>query len=403
MAAVEAQPEVPPEEPPAAPPEALPAALPAELPDELWALMFAIDDDVAARCFSLNRLLHILAKHWLISRNVLPPRVRRLKERDTCVQSDLCEALVLPPKTVRPKLFHVKRRRGGGHYNIFLASRAVDALVEENGGLLGLRKRIVARRTRAANKVKKRKEDESKRAVIRAQLEKGMAVLELPLGYVYDTPYGGWGANPSFGFQLHFFAHSYYLDKYAGSEYHEDVENTIEEKRERFYPDWCAYPYKDLDELDEYAKWEVRNDPSHALPKKLPWLGDKFKSTQEAIRAAVAAASSCEQVAKRPEQVAKRPEKVAKPQQREASSVRKKREADAAKDRVGCMIANLSANAALYAAEAAVDASGANDNLKAPLLRFAMEIVKTAATGATAALMDKLDKLPNSAFKALDE
>ena len=103
------------------------------------------------------------------------------------------------------------------------------------------------------------------------------------------------------------------------------------------------------------------------LPNKLPWLGDKFNSTGDAIRAAVAAARSCQKVAQRPEQ-------VAQPQQRESSTTRKR-------ERVQ------------HTAEAAVDAP---KDKKALLRRFAVEIVKAAATGAAL-----VDKPPRSAYKAL--
>lgn len=117
-----------------------------QLQDELWELVIAIDDEVAVRCYALNRRLHAIADHSLLSRKVLPPRLRRTKEKRTCVMKDLCEALALPPYIVRPKRVARVARRGGGHYNVFLASLAVDELLEENGGLLGLKNRIAARR-----------------------------------------------------------------------------------------------------------------------------------------------------------------------------------------------------------------------------------------------------------------
>ena len=227
--------------------------------------MFAIDDEVAASCYSLNRQLSTLANQSLLSRAVLPPRVRRLTEQETCVMADLIETLALSAdKVKRGATYTTRRRFGGGHFNIFDPPAAVRSLLRRNGGLLGFQERIAARRKRAANKEKKEKEDESRRADRQSQLEKGMAVLELPLDYWYGTPNVGckgsicWlprGANPSFGNQLHFLAHSYYLDNYAGEKYAEDVENTIEEKRGRFYPEQCAP--EDLDDLDEYAEWEV--------------------------------------------------------------------------------------------------------------------------------------------------
>ena len=91
-----------------------PAALPAELPDELWALMFAIDDEVAASCYSLNRQLNALANQSLLSRAVLPPRVRRLTEQETCVMADLIETLALSADKVKRGATYTTRRRFGG-------------------------------------------------------------------------------------------------------------------------------------------------------------------------------------------------------------------------------------------------------------------------------------------------
>ena len=184
---------------------ASPAALPAELPDELWALMFAIDDEVAASCYSLNRQLSTLANQSLLSRAVLPPRVRRLTEQETCVMADLIETLALSADKVKNGATYTTRRRfGGGHYNIFDPPAAVRSLLRRNGGLLGFQERIAARRKRAANREKNKPQRDAERAARQAQaaareadrqsqLEKGFEVIAptptptLPPPYPHPT------------------------------------------------------------------------------------------------------------------------------------------------------------------------------------------------------------------------
>ena len=178
-----------------------PAALPAELPDELWALMFAIDDEVAASCYSLNRQLNALANQSLLSRAVLPPRVRRLTEQETCVMADLIETLALSADKVKSGATYTTRRRfGGGHYNIFDPPAAVRSLLRRNGGLLGFQERIAARRKRAANREKNKPQRDAARAARQAQaaareadrqsqLEKGFEVIAPTLTPTLSPPY----------------------------------------------------------------------------------------------------------------------------------------------------------------------------------------------------------------------
>ena len=153
--------------------------------------MFAIDDEVAASCYSLNRQLNALANQSLLSRAVLPPRVRRLTEQETCVMADLIETLALSAdKVKRGATYTTRRRFGGGHYNIFDPPAAVRSLLEQNGGLLGFQERIAARRKRAANKEKRSREDESREGERQSQLEKGFEVTAptLPPPYPHPTP-----------------------------------------------------------------------------------------------------------------------------------------------------------------------------------------------------------------------
>ena len=153
---------------------------------------------------------------------------------------------------------------------------------------------------------------------------------------------------------------------------------------------------------------EVQCYSEFQLPKKLPWLGDKFKSTGDAIRAAVDAARA-EEVAQHPARAAEEREKVKrregssvrKRQRAEGSKVVKKRKADAERERGIEMIATASARAAKQAAEQVVNAIDMTDEKKKGLLEIMLNIATEVATGATEGLKAKLDKLPTSAYKAL--
>ena len=144
---------------------------------------------------------------------------------------------------------------------------------------------------------------------------------------------------------------------------------------------------------------EVQCYSEFQLPKKLPWLGDKFKSTGDAIRAAVDAAHA-EEVAQRPRKELKG-SSVRKRQRAEGSKVVKKRKADAERERGIEMIAAASARAAKQAAEQVVNAIDMADEKKKGLLEMMLNIATEVATGATEGLKAKLDKLPTSAYKAL--
>ena len=358
--------------PPQAPPKASPASPAAALPTrdlyEFWALMFAIDEDLAVRCYSVNRQLHTIAKESLLGYKVLPQRVRRVKAKRACVMFDLCEALALSADKVRRGArFKKGRGHGGGHYNIFYVPSAVDALLEENGGLLGLQKRIAARRKQEANEAKRREaeaaarraEAAARQAYNRSRLQKGFAVLGLSLrsdSEMCSQFIESGEERHSLLEVMETMAHMKYIHEYT--DYNQFLELRVEEEGEcnGFYPGIWR---ETAEEVQGYAEFQ--------LPNKLPWLGDKFNSTGDAIRAAVAAARSYKKVAQRPEQ-------VAKPQQRESSTTRKR-------ERVQ------------HAAEAAVDAP---KDKKSLLRRFAVEIVKAAATGAAL-----VAKLPRSAYKAL--
>ena len=365
--------------PPQAPTKASPASPAAALPTrdlyEFWALLFAIDEDLAVRCYSVNRQLHAIAKESLLGYKVLPLQVRRLKAKRACVMFDLCEALALSADEVRRGArFKKGRGHGGGHYNLFYVPSAVDALLEENGGLLGLQERIAARRKQEANEAKRREaeaaarraeaaarqvEAAARQAYNRSRLQKGFAVIGLSLRSDSEmcSQFIESGEKTHTLLEvMKTMAHMKYIHEYT--DYNQFLELRVEEEGEcnGFYPGIWR---ETAEEVQGYAEFQ--------LPNKLPWLGDKFNSTGDAIRAAVAAARSCQKVAQRPEQ-------VAQPQQRESSTTRKR-------ERVQ------------HTAEAAVDAP---KDKKALLRRFAVEIVKAAATGAAL-----VAKLPRSAYKAL--
>lgn len=121
------------------------------LPPELWERIFAADTDAAALCFELNSSLKRTAQAFLLSQNILPTKLRRLFD-ETCstkqtggmrsnVASDFAKELLLASGAVYSKVEHAPDDQ---------VTRLVWELFEENGGLPSLQGRIARERQKAS-------------------------------------------------------------------------------------------------------------------------------------------------------------------------------------------------------------------------------------------------------------
>ena len=260
----------------------MPAQRPDELPADLWQMVLAHDAEAAASAVGVSRELHALAAAEL--RRMVPPELKLLRASQTCVQSQLCEALLLPTEVVASHPHRTQRRSGGGCYHVYNTEEAIAALMRASGGVGGLAARATARRVRLDAKRHRDEERPEEEARRRARLVKGLAVLRLPLRGDSDVcaAYVRTG-NDAFR-ALSTAARMHWLHEHTGGAYAAAVEEGVADEADHrgFYPG-----------IYRAVTQEVQVWPQFRLPLVLPWL-PQFATTREALDAALRAADADE-------------------------------------------------------------------------------------------------------------
>jgi|TARA_B100000524_G_scaffold80334_1_gene36759 hypothetical protein len=261
----------------------------ANLPEDVWAQMFAVDDEVAAACFALNRSMHALAERSLLSREVLPPGLRRLlTTKRGFTLAALSSAMQLPRNQMYDELFASIQGMEGEFEDDYepvstAFAQRVLAFFTDKGGVESYQKRLIGKR------------------VEHECLEKAMAVLQLQsivprdeYGEVYSLPLAAWNDQTSLEDKLVYLAHYHYLDECTEGEFEREVLRLAEEERRIYlqvrFSRFCTPEISWYD----WAEWHILSDQSSSrfgLPASLPWLQDSgFTTTEEAILGALQAA-----------------------------------------------------------------------------------------------------------------
>lgn len=248
------------------------------LPLDMWAVV-GQDPHACAALLGVSRDLHRLAREQLR----IPDAVEQLLLRDTCLQSDLTQALLLPPAAVRAFPHECRRRiRGMGEVHMFDARKAARELLMQYGGAKGYFERSLrrerARATRAARKADSIALSEQRLRCLLAGLE----VLGIPFrsDSLLSREYVSNGRR-DLGFVLTKMAHAHYLHEHTGGEYLRAVDEEVASIGER-----CGFH----DGIYARAAREVQFSRRFALPASLPWL-PLFATTRDAIDAALTAAA----------------------------------------------------------------------------------------------------------------
>ena len=258
------------------------------LPTEIIGLF--VEDAVTTACLlGVSKSLHELASASL--RNAGPPSsVARLLDSETCMQSDLVDALILPAEIVRGFEHEQRRRRGGGHVRIFRPASVIPKIMRETNGVKGYYRRLHLRELRKSAKRKREEAKASANEDRKRRLEAGLAVLGLALrndsslcaDYIS-------GKKVTLEHVLMKMAHMHHLHNYTNGDYQQTVEQQVQLNGELygFYPGI----HRDMSN-------SVQSEKRFLLPKVLPWL-ERFASADAAIASAVAEGAVIESEQKR--------------------------------------------------------------------------------------------------------
>ena len=260
-----------------------PRGLWGRLPAHLWERIFSTCSDTAALCFELNHSFKTTAQDYLLRHNILPRSLLRLQETRACMKRDLCSVLALPPAVVRAKAISITS--AGKTTLIYNPSTTVQPLLEENGGLAALQKRLASKRLTFAKKIALHHKETVWRLTT-AYEEVGIPVWAIglpadPLTHDYNEQCwcGYFRSGASFT---------------AGSKPHskrESFETGLRRQAHNFYCEWVkdyqAY-YGENPSMSAEVR-EVKARGEEALPKELPWFAAGESNSEEAIQDALAA------------------------------------------------------------------------------------------------------------------
>ena len=255
---------------------------PVELPADLWQMVLAHDAEAAAAVVGVSHELHALAAAEL--RRLVPPELKLLRASQTCVQSRLCEVLLLPADVVASHPHRTLRRPGGGCYHVYDTDEAITALMRATGGVGGLAARASARRVRLDAKRHRDEERSEEEARRHARLVKGLAVLRLPLRGDSDVCAAYVRTGGDAFRALSTAARMHWLHEHTGGAYAAAVEAGVADEADHrgFYPG-----------IYRAVTQEVQVWPQFRLPRALPWL-PQFATTREALDAALRVADADE-------------------------------------------------------------------------------------------------------------
>tara|TARA_B100000513_G_scaffold171415_1_gene87351 strand:+ start:176 stop:730 length:555 start_codon:yes stop_codon:yes gene_type:complete len=150
-----------------------PAGLWEGLPVDLWERIFHARSDTAALCFELNRSLKATAQAYLLSHNILPRSLLRLQAERECFKKDLCRALALSEAKVLAK----GMRKTSSNRRSYDPSTSVQPLLEENGGLPALQKRLARKRRMLAERKAEREALNQQRWMLELRLLTRLSLL----------------------------------------------------------------------------------------------------------------------------------------------------------------------------------------------------------------------------------
>jgi len=248
------------------------------LPADVWRRVVERDASAAVAVLRVSRELHSVATSEL--RRLLPfDEVLALWRSSStlCVQSQLCEALLLSPDAVAAHPHETRKRYGGGCYHVFDAREALPALVRASGGVRGLADRLGAHRSRLEAKRRRDEERPAAQADRAGRLGRGLAVLGLQRRADSEACSAYIRSGNDLERALRTAAHMHFLHEHTDGAYAAAVDDGVEEEaRDRGF----HYPgiYRETTLL-------VQRRPPFRLPAALPWLLD-FACTATALDAA---------------------------------------------------------------------------------------------------------------------
>lgn len=119
------------------------------LSDEVYCVINCIGDlQTLLFCLLVNKWWHEHAKSKLL---VLP--FKDLLGKETCVQCALVECLFITPRIAQKYPYSVKRRYGGGCYNVFPLPSTIHKILQDCGGFQGMFDRKTKRDKRSKSAI----------------------------------------------------------------------------------------------------------------------------------------------------------------------------------------------------------------------------------------------------------
>jgi hypothetical protein len=120
-----------------------------DLSDEVYCVINCIEDlQTLLYCLLVNKWWQEHTKNKLL---VLP--FKDLLGKETCVQSALVECLFITPRIAQTYPYSVKRRYGGGYYNVFPLPKTIHEILNDCGGFRGMLERKRKRDTRSKSAI----------------------------------------------------------------------------------------------------------------------------------------------------------------------------------------------------------------------------------------------------------
>lgn len=251
-----------------------------DLPTDLWRLVVGRDAAAAAAVVCVSRELNAVASVEL--GKLLPvDKLLSLWQSSTCVQSQLCDALLLSADAVAAHPHETRKRYGGGWYHVFDTKSAIRALLRASGGIAAWADRTAARRIRADAKRRRDEERPAEQTIRRDRLTNGLAVLGLQLRSDSEVCNAYIQSGTDLARALRTAAHMHFLHEHTNGAYSAAVNEEVEGDAEH-YGFYYSGIYRD-------ATLCVQGRAQFRLPPVLPWLS-QFASTAEALDAALRAA-----------------------------------------------------------------------------------------------------------------
>lgn len=252
-----------------------------QLPDELWKLVLQ-SSDAAIVAHDTCHSLHAMARERLLDE--LPPSVAlQIDAKESFLQSDVVEMLLLPAATVKLYPHTTRRRFGGGEFHIFDVATLYEIL-ENEGGARAYHARRDAKRKRDSKKRAREDEHHDRVAAARAKLETGLHAVGLSLrsdSSLCREYIASGGTKPGLEHVLKTMARMHYLHKHTDGEYVNAVDNAVRDRGEH-----KGYHHG----IYRFCAEEVQAEPRFQLPLHLPWLPEGANATSKVLDAALCAA-----------------------------------------------------------------------------------------------------------------